>query len=484
MELKKILSQVLFYGMSTMVSRFIYFLLTPIYLSIFSPADYGVVSDVYSIAAIILILLPLGIESGYFRYAKEDEKKFANTGLWLVMSMCVIYLVFSFFFFPVLIESRGYDGDYLYYFYIMSIFICLDTLSSVPFSRLRYLDKAKKYSSIKLIGVGLNVILVILFLLVDVPLWHYLFEHKVLAMFIANALSSLLVFIMLLPNIISFFSFKNRHFKLSKLLVFSLPIWISGLLYVFNQNIDKQMILFFLPGKEGLHQLGIYAGNYKLGVFIILAVQSIRLTIDPLIYKGENEQKFQKTFTNVIRKFTVSLIIIFIAILLFLDPIKRIFIPNEEFWEGVKIVPLLMLANILFGLTSLYSYWYKRIDKPIIGTYLSLIGMCVVLTINYFGILKWGYIACVWSIFISYLLMITGSIFMGIRSKNILYLDYFSLIIFGVLIVFVCVMEYLLEIDLLYKNIVYFFFVSILFYKERKTILDLIKFVNKIKKHA
>lgn len=393
---KKLASQTAIYGLSSVVPRLLNYILVPLYTRVFLPEEYGVVTELYAYLAVLLVLLTYGMETGYFRFAtKEDNSSTTySTAFFSLLTSSTFFILLMYFLSPSIGRGLGYENN-PEYIYFLAIVIGLDAFTAIPFARLRLLNKALSFSTIKILGVLLNVGLNFFFLVVapKYPLFQEIGVYQpnlgVAYVFISNIASSVLVTIILLfiPGTIpKTFSFV----KLKELFLYSIPLLISGLGGTTNESMDRIFLKHLLPAdKNPLYELGIYGSNVKIAVLMVLFIQMYRYAAEPFFFSNAGKKDSPEIYANMLKYFTVFSLLIFLGVGLFTDIFQ--YLVGSEFREGLSVVPILLLANLFYGIFFNISIWYKLRNKTWYGIYYTFAGAALTVTLYFLLIPKIGY---------------------------------------------------------------------------------------------
>lgn len=416
---KKLVGQTAVYGLSTIVGRFLNFLLVPLYTRFFSQSDYGVVTELYSYTVFLMIFLTYGMETGFFRFSQEQEHKqnvytTVMTSLFFSTSAFIALVIL---FLNPISASIGYQGNERYILW-MAIIIGIDVITTVPFAKLRLENKAVKFAVIKFINIGLNIGLNVL-LLVVFPycakhnmlmfVSQYFTEPKVSYIFISNVVASLVTLLMLAPDMFRSHN-KFDYSLLKKVLAYSWPLLISGLAGSINEVYDRVSLRYFVTVPAGhdagqyiLAQVGIYGASYKLAMIISIFNQAFRYAAEPLFFSRIHEKDSRVLYARILNYFVAFTLFIFVFIMVFIDIFKHFI--GHNFYEGLPVVPILLLANIFLGIVFNLSIWYKLSNQTKIGMYVVGFGAVITLAINLVFVPIYGYAACAWATLICYFLM-------------------------------------------------------------------------------
>ncbi|WP_321347902.1 polysaccharide biosynthesis C-terminal domain-containing protein [uncultured Draconibacterium sp.] len=419
---KKLASDTAIYGVSSIVGRFLNWWLVPYYSFMFLPGEYGVVTNMYAYVAFLLVLLTYGMETSYFRFAsKSDEPE-------KVYSTSMVSLFFTTFLFVLLAAAFRNEiaawiqyPDHPEYILWFAIILGVDAFTAIPFARLRLKNRPIKFAFIKLVNIGFNIGFNLFFISLcprilannpdSIISTIYSADIGVGYVFISNLLASLITLVLLLPEIFRI-SFQFDKKLLKQMLSYGFPILIVGLTGMINQNIDKVLIPFLVPeNQDPMFQLGIYGANYKLAVLMNMFIQAFRYAFEPFFFAREGSKDDPKIYAVVMKYFVIFGLIIFIGMVLFIDVIKVIV--DSEYHEGLKVVPIVLMANLFYGMYFTLSLWYKLTDKTRYGAYMALIGATITLVLNLALVPVMGYMGSAFAVFVCFLVMLVISYFLG-----------------------------------------------------------------------
>ncbi len=400
--LEKLAKQTAIYGISTIVVRFLNYLLTPYYTRIFDQGEYGIVTDIYALIPFALVVLSMGMESSYFRFTTRAEeeggdivaakrKVFATT--WGITSLAatlffvVVWLLNT----PI---SRAMGEVYVAhpeYITIVAAIVMLDIWAVIPFSRLREQGRAMRFVLLKALSVLLNVSLAIAFGVAGL----YSTSFGVGWVLVANLIASLVTLLALLPTTSKVVPRIDRKL-LRKILVYSLPLLISGIAGTANEFIDRQMIKYLTPGTEAeaMAELGIYGAIVKIAVVMTLFTQMYRLAAEPFFLSGFRKEEFKEANAAAMKYFVMASMLIFLGIVLFRDLFALIV--GSSFREGIDILPIVLASNVMAGIWFNLSFWYKREEKTKFAAYITFLGLGVTLALSFVLVPKLGYRGAAW----------------------------------------------------------------------------------------
>ncbi len=413
---RKLLGDTAIYGVSSIVGRFLNWWLVPYYSVLFLPQEYGVVANLYAYVAFMLILLTYGMETGYFRFASRSQnaEKVYSTSQGVLLITSVLFLLLIFFFKEKIAATIGYP-DFPEYIWLLAIVVAIDAFTSIPFAKLRLENRPIKFATIKIVNIGFNIGFNLFFLsLCPLILKHfpdspirliYSPEIGIGYIFIANLLASVSTLILLYREIFGM-RFSIDKVLLRQMLSYSFPILIIGLAGMINQNIDKILIPFLVPESQNpMFQVGIYGANYKLAVLMNMFIQAFRYAFEPFFFsRGKNSgEDDPAVYASVMKYFLLFGLYIFLGMTLYIDLVKQLI--DVRYHEGLKIVPLVLLANLFFGIFFSLSIWFKLKDMTRYGAYIALIGAAVTLVLNILLIPIMGYMGSAIAVLVCFFIM-------------------------------------------------------------------------------
>lgn len=420
--LKKLAGQTAIYGGSTIIGRLLNYLLVPIHTWAFTTDQYGSISILYSYVAFFIVLLTFGMETTFFRFVNksDDKEKVFNQAFAIVfvINSVVLLLLVSF---SQTIANWLSHPEFQPYVVWFAFILAADAISSLVMAKLRFQDRAKHFATIQLSSIGLNIFLNLLFLFVFFDKETDTFGIGYI--FLANLCSSLLKPIMLYKEARSIrFCWDSALAK--SMLVFALPLVLAGFAGIINEVVDRILLSRLLTTSNGIEfaesQVGIYSANYKLAILITLFIQAFRYAAEPFFFAQEKNKDKNKVYSKVMTYFVIVVTLIFLVISLNL-PIFKWFITNEAYWEGLKIVPTLLLANVFLGIYYNQSIWYKLANKTKFGAYIAIGGGIITLILNLLLIPLMGYMGSAITTLIVYFTMMVASYYFGQKIYPIKY---------------------------------------------------------------
>ena len=430
--LKKLASQTAVYGLSSVVGRLLNYLLVPLYTRYFLPAEYGVVTELYAYVAFLVVLLTYGMETAFFRFSKKEEStKVYSTTLISLLISSVVFVGLIFLNSSAISEWLGYSNhpEYIQFF---ALIIGMDAVSSISFAKLREQDKAMRFAFIRVLNIIVNVGFNLYFIVYQ--------EYGIAYIFIANLLASVITLIMLFPEMLSSsWVFDKKLWK--KMMIYALPLLIAGLAGMTNETIDRILLKHLLPNSDiAASELGLYGAFYKLSIIMILFIQTFRFAAEPFFFAQEKEGNGRKIYADVMKYFTIIMVIIFLGVTIFYDAIKGFLGSEYHDDRGFLVVSILLLANLFLGIYYNLSIWYKLTEKTKYGAYLSIFGAIITLSLNFTLIPLLGFVGCAWATLICYFSMTVASYYIGKRHFSVPYqVKRIALYLFVTLCIYFCI---------------------------------------------
>lgn len=414
--LKSLAKETAIYGVSSIVGRFLNYLLVPVY-TIALPASsggYGVVTNIYAWVALMLVLLTCGMETGFFRFAnkgQDDPMRVYSTTLLSVSIGSVVFVVLGLLFLEPIAGWLEY-GEHPWYIGMMMIVVAMDTIQSIPFAYLRYKKRPIKFAALKLLFIFLNIALNLFYYVV-------LKGNDVGYAFLFNLVCTSVVMLCMIPELRGFTYVLDREL-LKRMLRYSLPLVILGVAGILNQVADKIIFPFVYPDEaEATVQLGIYGAASKIAMIMAMFTQAFRFAYEPFVFGKSKEKDSREMYAQAMKFFIIFTLLAFLAVMFYLDILRHII--GHDYWDGLRVVPIVMAAEIFMGIYFNLSFWYKLIDETRWGAYFSLTGCTILILMNIFLIPKYGYIACAWAGFTGYGVAMLLSYFVGQKKYPIQY---------------------------------------------------------------
>ena len=431
-QLKKLANQTAIYGLSSIVGRFLNYLLVPLYTYKIAAESggYGVVTNIYAYTAFLLVLLTFGMETTFFRFANRDgidPKKAFSTALLSVGLVALTFMALCTAFLHPIASFLNY-ADHPEYIEIMAIVTALDAFQAILYAKLRNDNRPVKFATLKLSFIFLNIGLNLFIFLLAPTLYQnyptlmswYNPNYQVGYIFVVNLICTSLITLGFIPELKD-----ARHGidmpLLKKMMKYTGPLLILGLVGILNQVADKICYRFIVPGAEGEVQLGIYGACVKIAMIMAVITQAFRYAYEPFVF-GENHRNAQQntiTQAKVMKYFVMFTLLAFLAVMMYLDILR--YIIQEKYWDGLRAVPIVMMAEVFMGIYFNLSFWYKLCDKTYWGAIMSAIGCIVMLAINFIFVPKFGYMACAWGGFFGYGICMLLSYFIGQKESYVPY---------------------------------------------------------------
>lgn len=431
--IKNLAGQTLWYGGSTILSRLLNYLLTPYLTLKLTGAQYGEFTLVYSVIPFLTVIFTYGMETAYFRFVQKEEHKQSLYNTASVSLICSTILFTS-----LLILSNGGIANLISlkehpeYITYSAFIIAFDTLTLVPLAKLRQDGRPLKFAIVRITSILVNISVTYFLVSVcpkliannsnSIVQLFYKKNYEVGYCIIANLIASMASLLLLWKEFTAFkWEFNKELWK--EMIIYTLPLLIVGFGGVINETFDRIMLGWWSPaiGETAKHaEVGTYGACYKLSILITLFIQAFRMGAEPFFFKQASAENPQKVYARVMKFFVITICTMFLVVALFLDIWKH-FIKKEAMWAGLKVVPILLLANMFLGIYYNLSVWYKLTNKTMIGAWITITGAVITLVINYFFIPLYSYTACAWATFICYGSMMVMSFIWGQKYYHVPY---------------------------------------------------------------
>ncbi len=426
--LKRFFKDTIIYGIAAVLPKVINFLLVRVHTDALPTQEYAENTNFYIWIALLIVLLTFGMETAFFRFYNTATNKGAliSTAFLSVLVSATVFALIAFFYFDFFAGIFDFSNNPLQLKLLIWILV-LDTIAIIPFAYLRAANRPVKYATIKLINVGIIVIINLVFLKFipgfleagkSIPVFltnMYQSTDLVNFIFIANCVGSFLSLVLLLPILTKFkWQFDKILFK--KMMAYSWPIAIAGLAYVINENLDKILIGKLIDKST----MGIYAACYKLAIFMNLYIMAFRLGAEPFFFNHADKKDAKITYARILNYFIIVGSLVFVGIVVFIDILKGLFI-NQQYWEAIMIVPIVLLANLFLGVYYNLAIWYKLTDKTRYAMLFSIIGAAITILVNLIFIPIIGYMASAWATLLAYGSMMLLSYFIGRKHYPVPY---------------------------------------------------------------
>lgn len=432
-NLKTLFKDTALYGMSSIVGRFLNYLLVPLYTAKIaaSSGGYGVITNVYAYTALLLVILTFGMETTFFRFVNKEganPMRTYSTVLIMVGSVALLFVALVLAFINPVSSFMGYSA-HEEYVAVMASCVAIDAFQCIPFAYLRYKHRPWKFVALKMLFIVLNITLNIVYFVVLPAMYSNPSTHGFAASVYDPNVGVGYVFRLNLfcTAIITFFFWKELtgfrwvfdKILFRKMLSYSWPILLLGITGILNQTADKILFPIVSPGAEGHVQLGIYGAAAKIAMIMAMITQAFRYAYEPFVFGSAKEKGSRDTYAKAMKYFIIFTLLAYLVVVGYLDVLK--YIIGRDYWEGLKVVPVVMAAEIMMGVYFNLSFWYKLIDKTIYGAWFSGVGCVVLVLINVLLIPKYGYMACAWAGVAGYGTAMLLSYFVGQKKYPINY---------------------------------------------------------------
>lgn len=465
---KKLISETVIYGIGAIMPRVINFLLNPFYIEEFDGADqFAQFINLYAIISFVNIILTFGFETAFFRFSseKENTEKTFHTSFWFLAFMATLFLVGVLLFNQPIANALDFaqNPEFIRWFAWIAFF---DTLLVIPFAWLRFRNMPVKYSAVRIVqSVFQTVLIISLFLWIpkDVSFGFGLTE-KVSYPIFSNVIGSLLGFLLLLPIILKVrLKFDPQLFK--RMLSYAWPVMIAGLAFVINENFDKMVQRFMISEYDA----GAYGGCYKLAVLMTLFVTAYRMGVEPFFFKQMENENAKATYARVTEYFTIAGSLAAFALIANIGWLKDLFIRDKTYWVALDIIPIVVIANLFFGIYYNLSTWYKVTDRTRFGTYISWGGAVITLVLNLILLPVYGFMVSAWATLAAYVFMFLLSWYLGQKYYPIPYKWKKIMFYLTMVIVFTVVSYLIFDADFWIGNLLLLIFAIMVYFIEKRS---------------
>ena len=461
-QMKSLAKQTAIYGVSSILGKFLNWCLVPLYTYILtSSAEYGVVTNLYAWTALLLVILTYGMETGFFRFinkSDEDAQSVYSSVLWCIGLTSLLFALLVVLFSQKIADGLGYS-EHPEYITLMAVIVSLDAFGSIPFAYLRYQNRPGRFAIIKLLMIVVNIFFNIFFLLVCPWLlenypssvsWFYVPDYGVGYVFVSNLFSTLFVTLMLMPEVLKS-KFSINLSLLKRILNYSLPLLVLGIAGIMNQTIDKIIFPYLMPDRiEADEQLGIYGACFKVAMVMMVFTQAFRYAYEPFVFSQNKGEDKKKEYADAMKFFIIFSLLIILGMICFLDVLK--YLIRSDYWEGLRVVPIILFSYLFQGIFFNLSLWYKLIDKTKFGAVFSMIGLLITLSINILFVPSHGYIASAMASFCCYLIIMLISYFIGQKYYKIDY-DLKSLFLYLTITLLLLAVQYFSPLEGVWKYV-------------------------------
>jgi O-antigen/teichoic acid export membrane protein len=406
-KLTTIFKDTAIYGLSSIVGRFLNYLLVPLYTATLSAASggYGVITNIYAYVALALVLLTFGMETTYFRFTNKthtDSETVYGTTLITVGTISLMFAVLVVLLLDPISQLMGY-GDHPDYVAVMAVTVAIDAFLCIPFAHLRQQRKSIKFAALKLLNIVITILLNLIY-------FYFMDGTDVGYVFYINMASTVLLALCLITEY-GTFRWKLDMKLLRTMLSYSWPILILGIAGILNQTADKMLFPYIYEGSDMREQLGIYGACSKIAMIMAMITQAFRFAYEPIVFAGVKDKDQHEMYAKAMKFFIIFTLLAFLMVVGYMDILK--YIIGSDYWPGLRVVPIVMAAEIMMGIYFNLSFWYKVIDKTIWGAIFSGIGCAVLIIVNVLFVPKYGYMACAWGGFAGYGVAMVASYFVG-----------------------------------------------------------------------
>ncbi|NNE76225.1 MAG: oligosaccharide flippase family protein [Pricia sp.] len=468
--LKKLFKQTAIYGLATVLPRMLNFLLLPLYTGILVTAGYGRVSVIFAWIAIFNVFLAYGMETAFFRFynKSEDKQKVVSTSLISIFGTTLLFIITALLFQSAMAKATDIDLEFIRYAIAI---LALDAFVIVPFAWLRANEKATIYALIKITNVGINLGLNLFFLLWLPKLaegnpdgfysWIYRPDFEISYIFISNVGASAITLILMLPLYFKTpYVFDKVLWK--RMINYAWPVLVAGIAFTINEVFDKILLERLLPADIAESETGMYAACYKLGMFMTLFATAFRMGIEPFFFSHAGTANPQRAYAQITNYFVVLGSVILLTVVVFSDVLKALFI-DEDYWEAMSVVPLILLASFFLGIYHNLSVWYKVTDKTRYGALISVVGAIITIGINYAFIPSIGYMASAIATVLAYGTMMVLSYYLGKSRYPVPYNFRKILFYLGLSILFSTLSFYVFDRNLFVGSILLLLFLGLVY---------------------
>lgn len=421
------------YGLSSIIGKFLNWLLVPLYTYVLAQqSDYGIVTNLYAWTALLLVILTYGMETGFFRFANKEGAQPNTVYVTAMVSLFTTSLLFAVLccvFCRPIAAALGYP-DHSEFIALLSIVVAMDAFACIPFAYLRYKRRPLQFAALKLLFVFLNILLNLFFLVlcpkIQDAAWvapWYNPDYGVGYVFVANILATGIQTLCLLPYILEplrgrvepLFSFP----LLKDMLRYSLPLLVLGVCGIMNQTLDRILFPFLYTAADAQAQLGIYGACFKVAMVMMMFTQAFRYAYEPFVFAKHKDKQSVEAYADAMKYYILFSYLILLGMVFYLDLLKYIIAPT--YWEGLKIVPVVLWAYIFQGVYFNLSFWYKLTDKTQYGAYFSLVGVVITFVLQVVFVPRIGYMASAASSAVCYFAIMLLSYFVGRKYLTIPY---------------------------------------------------------------
>ena len=430
-KLQSLLKDTAIYGLSSIFGRFLNYLLVPLYTAKMSveSGNYGIVTNVYAWTAVLLVILTFGFETTFFRFASKENanvSKVFSMSMEVIGALCSVFLLAIFCFLPTVAVALGYEA-HPEFVGMMAVVVALDALQAIPFGLLRLQKRPMKFAALKLLNIFINIALN-LFVFVALPYLHtrnpeifgriYFPDNQAFYVFFINLVCTAGITFFLIPELRLFRPTLDKRL-LKEMLKYSWPLLLLGIAGILNLNADKVIYTWLVPGEKGIQELSVYGASVKVAAIMAMLMQAFRYAYEPFVFSNSKQKDSKELYAKAMKYFIIMAMLAFLVVVFYMDILK--YIINRNYWEGLKVVPIVMAAEIFMGIYFNLSFWYKLNDETYWGAIFSFIGCALLFAVNIIFVPRYGYIACAWASFTGYFAAMLLSYIIGQKRNAINY---------------------------------------------------------------
>ncbi|MGN0226758.1 MAG: oligosaccharide flippase family protein [Paludibacteraceae bacterium] len=413
-EMKSLAKDTAIYGLSSIIGKFLNYLLVPLYTyALARTSDYGIVTNIYAWTALLLVILTYGMETGFFRFSNRedyDSQTVYKTAFLTLLCSSAVFTMLVVIFHQPIANALGYP-DHSEFVEMMFATVAIDAFACIPFAYLRYQKRPIAFAALKLLFVILNIAFNILFLVI-------LGKNDVFYVFLSNILATTIQTLCLLPLTLP----KGGQFSvpvLKEMLRYSLPLLVLGVAGIMNQTLDRILFPYLYTGADAQAQLGIYGACFKVAMVMMMFTQAFRYAYEPFVFSKHKDRQSVEAYADAMKYYIIFSYLILLGVIFYLDIFR--YIVSSAYWEGLKIVPVVLWTYVFQGVYFNLSFWYKLTDETKWGAYFSLIGLVITLVLQIVGVPRIGYWASCGSSLVCYFCIMLMSYFIGQKKAPIPY---------------------------------------------------------------
>jgi len=428
--MKKLAKETAMYGVSSILGKFMNWMMVPLYTYVLaSPAEYGIVTNLYAWTALLLVMLTYGMETGFLRFAnknKEEAGKVYSTTLIAVGVTSTIFALTCIIFSHPIASAMGY-ANHSEFIALLGTTVAFDAFGCIPYVYLRFKNRPIRFVALNLFAIFVNIFFNIFFLVLcpwlmvkapNLVSWFYNPNYGVGYVFVSNIISTAMVTIALLFDVfVVKFEFDKELLK--KMLRYSLPLVVLGIAGTMNQTLDKILFKMLMPGVHGIAELGIYGATSKIALVMLMFTQAFRYSYEPFIFAQKKDKNSLEAYADAMKFYILFALFIFLGMVLYMDIFK--YVIQHNYWVGLKVVPIVMFSFIFQGIFFNLSLWYKLTDKTMYGAWFSILGTAIIVVLNVLLVPRYSYMGCAWAAFACYFVIMVVSYYYGQKHMPIKY---------------------------------------------------------------